>query len=127
VRVTTTRPKAVELTAMPLCMALWQRGREATPSFRELIGHADAGSQYTFIPYPEHLGDEDIPPSIGSVADAYDNALMKHPHHVLPRRPSQTAKMSSTPPPAGSIGAATAACTRALGIALDIAVVCPCN
>ncbi len=67
VRVITTRPKAVELTAMPLCMALWQRGREATPSFRELIGHADAGSQYTFIPYPEHLGDEDIPPSIAQL------------------------------------------------------------
>ncbi len=43
----------------------------------ELIGHADAGSQYTSITFTDHLADEGIRPSIGSVADVYDNALME--------------------------------------------------
>ena len=43
----------------------------------ELIGHADAGSQYTSITFTDHLAEEGILPSIGSVADAYDNALME--------------------------------------------------
>lgn len=70
--------KAVELVDVPLRMALWQRGREGHPVVRgELIGHADAGSQYTSITFTDHLADEGIRPSIGSVADAYDNALME--------------------------------------------------
>ena len=70
--------KAVELVDVPLRMALWQRNREGhrvVPG--ELIGHADAGSQYTSITFTDHLADEGIRPSIGSVADAYDNALME--------------------------------------------------
>ncbi len=70
--------KAVELVDVPLRMALWQRGREGHPVVPgELIGHADAGSQYTSITFTDHLADEGIRPSIGSVADAYDNALME--------------------------------------------------
>ena len=70
--------KAVDLVDVPLRMALWQRGREGHPVMRgELIGHADAGSQYTSITFTDHLADEGIRPSIGSVADAYDNALME--------------------------------------------------
>jgi transposase InsO family protein len=70
--------KAVELVDTPLRMALWQRGREGNPVVPgELIGHADAGSQYTAIAFTEHLAAEGIRPSIGSVADAYDNALME--------------------------------------------------
>ncbi|MCW4600186.1 IS3 family transposase [Janibacter hoylei] len=70
--------KAVELVDVPVRMALWQRGREGHPVVRgELIGHADAGSQYTSITFTDHLADEGIRPSIGSVADAYDNALME--------------------------------------------------
>ena len=70
--------KAVDLVDVPLRMALWQRGREGHPVVRgELIGHADAGSQYTSITFTDHLADEGIRPSIGSVADAYDNALME--------------------------------------------------
>lgn len=65
--------KAVELVDVPVRMALWQRGREGHPVVRgELIGHADAGSQYTSITFTDHLADEGIRPSIGSVADAYD-------------------------------------------------------
>ncbi|MDP9823793.1 transposase InsO family protein [Nocardioides massiliensis] len=33
--------------------------------------------QYTSIAFTEHLAEEGIRPSIGSVADAYDNALME--------------------------------------------------
>ncbi|WP_156811825.1 IS3 family transposase [Janibacter hoylei] len=70
--------KAVDLVDAPVRMALWQRGREGHPVVRgELIGHADAGSQYTSITFTDHLADEGIRPSIGSVADAYDNALME--------------------------------------------------
>ncbi|UXA14775.1 hypothetical protein KXD97_32525 (plasmid) [Mycobacterium sp. SMC-8] len=55
---------------MPLRMALWQRDREGHPVVRgELIGHADAGSQYTSITFTDHLAEEGILPSIGSVAD----------------------------------------------------------
>ncbi len=70
--------KVVELVDAPVRMALWQRGREGHPVVRgELIGHADAGSQYTSITFTDHLADEGIRPLIGSVADAYDNALME--------------------------------------------------
>jgi len=70
--------KAVELVDVPLRMALWQRGREGHPVVRgELVGHADAGSQYTSITFTDHLADAGVRPSIGSVADAYDNALME--------------------------------------------------
>ena len=34
-------------------------------------------AQYTSITFTDHLADEGIRPSIGSVADAYDNALME--------------------------------------------------
>lgn len=65
--------KSVELVDVPLRMALWQRNREGHPVVPgELIGHADAGSQYTSVTFTEHLADEGIRPSIGSVADAYD-------------------------------------------------------
>jgi putative transposase len=70
--------KDVELVMVPLRMATWQRQREGHPVVAgELIGHADAGSQYTSITFTEHLDLEGIKPSIGSIADAYDNALME--------------------------------------------------
>jgi transposase InsO family protein len=65
--------KDVELVMTPLRMATWQRQREGHPIERgQLIGHADAGSQYTSITFTEHLDLEGIRPSIGTVADAYD-------------------------------------------------------
>jgi transposase InsO family protein len=70
--------KATDLVMVPLRMALWQRDREGHPTVAgELIHHSDAGSQYTSIRLTEHLALEDIRPSIGSVGDAYDNALME--------------------------------------------------
>jgi len=40
-----------------------------------LIHHSDRGSQYVSIRYNDHLKDAGIEPSVGSVGDAYDNAL----------------------------------------------------
>jgi putative transposase len=70
--------KDTDLVMTPLRMAIWQRARDGHPiEPGELIGHADAGSQYTSIRFTEHLDLEGIRPSIGSVGDAYDNALME--------------------------------------------------
>ena len=70
--------KATDLVMTPLRMALWQRDREGHPTIAgKLIHHSDAGSQYTSIRLAEHLELEGIRPSIGSVGDAYDNALME--------------------------------------------------
>ncbi|MHB9849187.1 IS3 family transposase [Streptomyces krungchingensis] len=68
----------VELVDVPLRMALWRRGHEGTPVGRDQpICHPDAGSQYTSVRFTDHLHIEGIQPSIGSVGDAYDNALME--------------------------------------------------
>jgi transposase InsO family protein len=70
--------KATDLVMVPLRMALWQRNHEGHRAVAgELIHHSDAGSQYTSIRFTEHLALEEIKPSIGSVGDAYDNALME--------------------------------------------------
>lgn len=70
--------KKVDLVMTPLRIALWQREREGKPvSPGDLIHHSDAGSQYTAIRLTEHLALEGIAPSIGSVGDAYDNALIE--------------------------------------------------
>jgi putative transposase len=72
----TTRP--AELVLLPLRMAAWARGQDGHPVVRgELVHHSDAGSQYTAIRFTEHLQLEGITASIGSVGDAYDNALME--------------------------------------------------
>ena len=69
--------KDVRLVDVPLRMALWARGREGHRVPAGLIHHSDAGSQYTSVHLTEHLALEGIRPSIGSVGDAYDNALME--------------------------------------------------
>ncbi|MFE7217099.1 IS3 family transposase [Streptomyces sp. NPDC057611] len=59
-------------------MAVWQRDRDQHPiRSGELIHHSDAGSQYTSFKLAEHLDAAGIAASIGSVGDAYDNALME--------------------------------------------------
>jgi len=70
--------KDVDLVMTPLRMAVWQRDHDGRPVVGEqLIHHSDAGSQYTSLKFTEHLDLEGINPSIGSVGDAYDNALME--------------------------------------------------
>jgi putative transposase len=55
-----------------LRMALHQRGPGADV---QLIHHSDRGSQYTSIDYTQTLADHGVLASVGSVGDAYDNAL----------------------------------------------------
>jgi len=62
----------------PGCHLPNQEGAHQTrdgSSHGQLIHHS--GSQYTSIRLTEHLALEGIRPSIGSVGDAYDNALME--------------------------------------------------
>ncbi|MFB7501470.1 IS3 family transposase [Streptomyces sp. NPDC056161] len=79
-------------------MAIWQRDREQQPIRPgELIHHSDAGSQYTSLRLAdEHLDAAGIAASIGSVGDAYDNALMESAiglyktELIKPQRPWKT-------------------------------------
>jgi putative transposase len=63
-----------DLVLDALKMALGQRGPGADV---ELIHHSDRGSQYTSIDYGQTLDDHGLLASVGSVGDAYDNALAK--------------------------------------------------
>jgi putative transposase len=54
--------------------AVWTRTRDGA-DLSGLICHHDAGSQYTSIAYTERLAQAGIDPSVGSVGNAYDNAL----------------------------------------------------
>ena len=57
-------------------MARWSRGtRLQGLRFEGLRCHSDAGSQFTSIRYGERLAEMGAIPSIGTVADSYDNAL----------------------------------------------------
>jgi len=58
-----------ELVLAALDMAIVQR----LP--REVIHHSDQGSQYTSIAYGQRCREFGVHPSMGSVGDAYDNAL----------------------------------------------------
>ena len=70
--------KTTDLVMTPLRIALWQRDRDGRPTVPgQLICHSDAGSQYTSLRFTEHLDLEGIAPSIGTVGDAFDNALME--------------------------------------------------
>jgi putative transposase len=55
-----------------LRMALAQRGPGADV---KLVHHSDAGSQYTSFDYSQTLDDHGVLASIGTIGDAYDNAL----------------------------------------------------
>jgi putative transposase len=45
------------------------------PARGALVAHTDRGSQYTSFRYTQRLAELDITASVGSVADAYDNAM----------------------------------------------------
>lgn len=89
----------------------------------QLIHHSDAGSQYTSIRLTDHLALEEIAPSIGTVGDAYDNALMETINGVYKAEcirttvfhqgPFKTPRTSSSRPPAGSTGTTPADSTVA--------------
>ena len=67
--------KTTDLVTTALRMAVWQRGHDGQCIDVGLIHHSDAGSQYTAEAFAETLRLSDMRASIGSVGDAYDNAL----------------------------------------------------
>ncbi len=66
------RHMRTDLVLDALRMALTRREAGADV---QLIHHSDAGSQYTSIAFNQVLDDHGVLASIGSVGDAYDNAL----------------------------------------------------
>jgi putative transposase len=61
-----------DLVLDALRMALGARGAGADV---ELVHHSDRGSQYTSIDFTQELTDHGVLASVGSVGDAYDNAM----------------------------------------------------
>ena len=58
--------------------ALEQAIHERRPVHRGgLVHHSDRGSQYVSIRYSERLAEAGIEPSVGSVGDSYNNALVE--------------------------------------------------
>lgn len=64
-----------ELVLDALEHAVWTRAQQGRSDLDGLIMHTDAGSQYTSIAYTERLATAGAAPSVGTVGDAYDNAL----------------------------------------------------
>ena len=58
-----------ELVMSALNMALWQRRP------RDVIHHSDRGCQYTSYAFGKRCREMGVMPSMGSVGDAYDNAM----------------------------------------------------
>lgn len=70
--------KTTPLVLAALEQALFTRRRQnARFTSSGLVFHSDAGSQYTSIVFTEALKDANIAPSVGTVGDALDNALME--------------------------------------------------
>jgi transposase InsO family protein len=61
---------SADLTLDALEQALWARKVKGG-----LVHHSDRGSQYLSIRYSERLAEAGIAASVGSVGDAYDNAM----------------------------------------------------
>ncbi len=64
-----------QLVLDALEQAVWVRRREDVTTLSGLVHHTDAGSQYTSIAFTERLAAVGVTPSIGTVGDAFDNAL----------------------------------------------------
>jgi len=78
--------------------ALWARRRDGRGSLAGLVHHTDAGSQYTSTAFTERLAAAGAQPSVGTVGDAYDNALAESviglykTELIKPRSPWRTAE-----------------------------------
>jgi putative transposase len=64
-----------DLVLDTLEMAIWSRRRDGIDDLTGLVHHNDAGSQYTSFAFTERLVEAGVDASVGSVGDAYDNAL----------------------------------------------------
>jgi putative transposase len=63
------------MVARALADAVETQQRQGHPIQPGAIHHSDAGCQYTSLVFGQHLVQAGIEPSIGSIGDAYDNAL----------------------------------------------------
>ena len=78
--------------------ALWTRRRDGLGDLAGLVHHTDAGSQYTSIAFTERLAAAGVSGSVGTVGDAYDNALAEpviglfKTELIKPRGPWRTAE-----------------------------------
>jgi putative transposase len=72
-RAATSMKTALVLDALE--HAFFTRAQEGFTELSGLVAHSDAGSQYTSIAFTTRLIDAGVDASVGSVADAYDNAL----------------------------------------------------
>jgi transposase InsO family protein len=73
-----SRSKTTPLVTSAFEQALFARRRhDSRFDAAGLVHHSDAGSQYTSIAFTQALADAGIAPSIGTVGDALDNALME--------------------------------------------------
>ena len=68
------RPTAA-MVEQALGDALETRRRQGHPIIAGAVHHSDAGTQYTSLAFGTQLVEEGLRPSIGSIGDAYDNAL----------------------------------------------------
>ena len=82
-----------------------------------LVQHTDHGSQYLSYDYAQVLDDHSVLASVGSVGDAYDNALAESFVDTLQDRADQRPRLED-PRPAGArdprvrrTGSTTTACT----------------
>ena len=66
---------STELVLDAIEQAIWTRHRDGVTDLAGLMHHHDAGSQYTSIAFTERLADAGVDASVGTVGDAYDNAL----------------------------------------------------
>ena len=70
-------PLRTELVLDALEMALGQRRP------RDVIHHSDQGSQYTSLAFGKRCREAGVRPSMGSVGDAYDNAMAESFFSIL--------------------------------------------
>jgi putative transposase len=107
-----------QLVLDTLEQAVWVRRREGVKHLTGLVHHTDAGSQYTSISFTERLAAAGVSPSIGTVGDAYDNALAEtviglfKSELINPNRPWKTVDQVRSPPCATSTGSTTNASTK---------------
>ncbi|MDR0459260.1 MAG: IS3 family transposase [Coriobacteriales bacterium] len=69
-----------QLVASAFKMAVYARKNEGSGDFSSLTCHHDAGSQYTSDDFVALLALHGVKDSVGSVGDAYDNALAENLH-----------------------------------------------
>ena len=115
-RTATSMKTALVLDALE--QAIWTRARDGVTDLSGLVHHNDAGSQYTSIAFTDRLIAAGVDPSVGTIGDAYDNALAESiiglfkTEMVKPRGHGARPNNSRSPRWSMWTGSTTAACSR---------------